>query len=85
MTTKGEPEEIESDPRESAFVLPPLDGRPFADEQAKARAVLRVIEQAERERTEHGVVPPPRDPKNDVTRPWRPDGAGPGAAQAPCD
>ena len=50
MTTEGQPEEIEPDPRESAFVLPPLDGRPFADAQDKARAVLRVIEQAERER-----------------------------------
>ena len=86
MATEGQPDEIEPDPRESAFVLPPLDGRPFADARDKALAVLRVIEQAERERTEHGVVPPPpRDPKNDVTRLWRPDGAGPGAAQAPCD
>ena len=51
MTTEGQSDEIEPDPRESAFVLPPLDGRPFADEQDKARAVLRVIEQAERERS----------------------------------
>jgi hypothetical protein len=49
--TEGQPEKIEPDPRESAFVLPPLDGRPFADESDKVRAVLRVIEQAERERS----------------------------------
>ena len=49
--TEGQSEEIEPDPRESAYVLPPLDGRPFADEREKALAVLRVIEQAERERS----------------------------------
>jgi hypothetical protein len=45
-----QPEEIEPDPRECRFELPPLDGSPFTDAQDKARAVLRVIEQAERER-----------------------------------
>ena len=58
MTTEGQSNEIEPDPRESAFELPPLVGRPFADAREKARAVLRVIEQAERERSEQGVVPP---------------------------
>jgi hypothetical protein len=41
---------LERDPRECAYELPPLVGRPFADAGEKARAVLRVIEQAERER-----------------------------------
>lgn len=45
------PEEIAADPRESRYELPPLDGSPFPDAQAKARAVRRVVEQAEHERT----------------------------------
>ena len=45
-----QPEEIVADPRECRFELPPLDGSPFTDAQEKARAVRRVIEQAERER-----------------------------------
>ena len=45
-----QPEEIAADPRECPFELPPLDGSPFTDAQEKARAVRRVIEQAERER-----------------------------------
>ena len=45
-----QPEEIAADPRECRFELPPLDGSPFADAQEKARAVRRVVEQAERER-----------------------------------
>jgi hypothetical protein len=44
------PVEIEPDPRESPFELPPIDGRPFADAGAKTLAIRRVIEQAERER-----------------------------------
>jgi hypothetical protein len=51
MTTEGTPDEIEPDPRESAFVLPPVDCSPFADVGEKAKAVLRMIEQAERERS----------------------------------
>ena len=35
MTTEGQPDEIEPDPRESAFELPPLDGRPFADDATR--------------------------------------------------
>jgi hypothetical protein len=50
MTSDGQPEELERDPRECAYELPPLVSRPFADAGEKARAVLRVIEQAERER-----------------------------------
>ena len=47
----GEPDdEIEADPRESEFELPPIDGAPFADNAEKAQAVRRVIEQAEQER-----------------------------------
>ena len=45
-----QPEEIVADPRECRFELPPLDRSPFADAQEKARAVIRVVEQAERER-----------------------------------
>ena len=44
------PEELVADPRECRFELPPLDGSPFADAQEKAKAVIRVVEQAERER-----------------------------------
>ena len=54
METKegvGEPrEELVADPRECQYELPPLDGSPFRNEREKARAVRRVVEQAERER-----------------------------------
>ena len=43
-------EEIAADPRESRFELPPIEHAPFATDAEKARAVRRVIEQAERER-----------------------------------
>ena len=43
-------DELAADPRECWFELPPLDGSPFADAREKARAILRVVEQAERER-----------------------------------
>lgn len=46
----GPYEEIEADPRESKFELPPIDHAPFADDAEKRLAVRRVIEQAERER-----------------------------------
>jgi hypothetical protein len=42
--------EIEPDPRESPFELPPIEGLPFGDDAEKARAFRRIIEQAERER-----------------------------------
>ena len=44
------PEELGADPRECRYELPPIDGSPFADAREKAKAVLRVVEQAERER-----------------------------------
>ena len=46
-----ERQEPEQDPRESVFVLPPLERLPLADAHEKARAIRRVIEQAERERS----------------------------------
>ncbi len=51
MAAENPPDEIEPDPRESPFELPPIDGRPFADGSEKERAIRRVIEQAERERS----------------------------------
>ena len=42
--------EIEPDPRESPFELPPIEGAPFADGNELARAICRVVEQAEQER-----------------------------------
>ena len=49
-----EPEELRAelapDPRESPFELPPIDGAPFADDNAKAQAICRIVEQAEHER-----------------------------------
>jgi hypothetical protein len=51
MTADEQPLDRAPDPRESAYVLPPLEGRPFADDHEKVQAVLRVIEQAERERS----------------------------------
>jgi hypothetical protein len=51
MGSEEQPEELARDPRESQFELPPLVRRPFADNDEKALAVRRVIEQAERERT----------------------------------
>jgi len=44
------PDELVADPRECRFELPPLDRPPFADAEEKAKAVIRVVEQAERER-----------------------------------
>lgn len=46
----GPDDEIEADPRESEFELPPIDHAPFADNAEKKLAVRRVIEQAEQER-----------------------------------
>ena len=46
-------EELDADAfdvRDLHFVLPPLERRPFADKAEKARAVLHMIRQAERER-----------------------------------
>ena len=50
VTAGGPYEEIEADPRESKFELPPIDHAPFADDAEKRLAVRRVVEQAERER-----------------------------------
>jgi hypothetical protein len=50
VTVGGPYEEIEADPRESKFELPPIDHAPFADDAEKKLAVRRVVEQAERER-----------------------------------
>jgi hypothetical protein len=47
----GEPhEESIVDPRECPFELPPLERTPNADARENARAVRRVVAQAERER-----------------------------------
>ena len=43
-------DEVERDPRESPYELPPLVRPPLANQREKAEAVRRVIEQAERER-----------------------------------
>jgi len=45
-------DEIEPDPRESRYELPPVEGRPFASDADKARAIVRMLEQARRERAE---------------------------------
>jgi hypothetical protein len=54
MERRPQPEELEAelepDPRESPFELPPIDGAPFANENAKAEAICRIVEQAEHER-----------------------------------
>jgi hypothetical protein len=50
LSPEGRPGEMEPDEGESRFVLPPVERAPFAGRREKARAVLRVIEQAERER-----------------------------------
>jgi hypothetical protein len=51
--------EIEPDPRESRFELPPIDGLPFIDDAEKARAIRRIVEQAERERASNPGTPQP--------------------------
>jgi hypothetical protein len=45
-------EEIEPDPRENRYELPPVEGRPFASHADKARAIVRMLAQAERERAD---------------------------------
>jgi hypothetical protein len=45
-------EKIEPDPRESRYELPPVERRPLADGAEKRRAILRMLEQAVRERDE---------------------------------
>ena len=47
---EGEPEQIEPDPRESVFELPPVECGPLADGTEKTRVFRAVIEQAEHER-----------------------------------
>lgn len=56
METEQHPHEIEPDPRESEFELPPVEGRPFANDGEKKQAIRRVIEQAIRERA--AATPP---------------------------
>ena len=50
MPPEEEHSEIDADPRESPFELPPIDCLPSADDVEKAQAIRRIIEQAERER-----------------------------------
>ena len=57
MAPDGRHLEIEPDPRESPFELPPIDGPPFVNDAEKARAIRRVIEQAERERASSPGTP----------------------------
>jgi hypothetical protein len=45
-------DEIEPDPRESRYELPPVEGRPFASRADKVQAIVRMLVQAERERAE---------------------------------
>jgi hypothetical protein len=48
------PEELDADlfdVRDLRFVLPPLERRPFACKEEKAKAILRMIRQAEGERS----------------------------------
>ena len=48
------PEELDADlfdVRDLRFVLPPLERPPFASKEEKAQAILRMIRQAERERS----------------------------------
>jgi hypothetical protein len=45
-------DDIEPDPRESRYELPPVEGRPFASHAEKAKAIVRMLAQAERERAE---------------------------------
>jgi hypothetical protein len=49
--------EIEPDPRENPYELPPIEGQPFADDDERRRAVLEVVEQAERERAAASMLP----------------------------
>lgn len=48
------PEELDADlfdVRDLRYVLPPLERPPFASKEEKAKAILRMIQQAERERS----------------------------------
>jgi hypothetical protein len=42
------------DPDESPFERPPIEGLPFDDDSEEARAIERVIEEAERRRAASG-------------------------------
>lgn len=58
MASDEEPtHEIEPDPRECPFELPPVEGGPFGNDEAKLRAIRRVIEQASRERAAREATP----------------------------
>ncbi len=52
MSTDEQPGENAPDRylRESPFVLPPVEGAPFANSEERAQAIRRMLEQAERER-----------------------------------
>jgi hypothetical protein len=41
----------EHDQRETPFELPPIEGMPFPSDSEEARAIRRLIEEAEREHT----------------------------------
>lgn len=61
MAPEDEHPEIDADPRESPFELPPIDCLPFADDAEKAQAIRRVIEQAEWERASNAQAPRPSE------------------------
>jgi hypothetical protein len=50
MSTDKQEIEIEPDPRESPFELPPVECLPFASGAEKTRAIRELVEQAEFER-----------------------------------
>ena len=67
MAPEDEHLEIDADPRESPFELPPIDCSSSADDAEKARAIRRVIEQAERERAASpGFLDRPSTPTRSV-------------------
>jgi len=42
------------DPNDSPFEMPPIEGIPFDQDSEEARAIRRVIEEADRERPKSG-------------------------------
>ncbi len=64
MAPEEEHPEIDADPRESPFELPPIDCLPSADDAEKAQAIRRIIEQAERERASSPGALSPRERPN---------------------
>jgi hypothetical protein len=57
VATEKRPQDNEPNPSESPFELPPIEGLPFADDSEEAKAIRRVIEQADRERESSAVAP----------------------------